>query len=574
MWIGAPRELRGDRRTIFRKDFVCAGDGAASTAVQIFCENPYKLYINGRLYLCGPSPWSKVRRAPDRVAADLLPGAKNVLTLIVDSDQSGRDDDSGAVWLRLGEIVSDETWLVARFNPWTSPKQRLSVQVSGESFNCTSEPQGAFAGDIDPRDWLAATRVPLREAPREDVAELPPPAIEQADDRLSVVAWGNPVAGGPIGGPLIRGAIRRRVDDSAIELAPDGENLFVTFDFGRRIDGYFKFCLESAGAGAVDIAYSLTGPPDLVGPAGVAPEQDYVTLKEGVCVYRRFSWMPFRFVTMTFRRLAAPAVLHFLTAAQLKYPARHSGGFACSDERINRQWSAALDASASRLNALLLPGADLASISAPEVESAAYAYGDIRPYYYALALAAESGARPGWLAAARSYALFTGDTRLIDQFAPGGDQEAMDGAGAGPEPLWAPDRPDAAIVLGAREEAAPGVREIVRDLLGVSPASPGFSQVRVAPRPGAMTWAAGVVLAGADDVGCAWSNAPDRFTLCVAAPAGMLLQATLPAAKGDLLLANGERITDDAIVKRTETEAQLCVMPGSGYRFEVVRKGG
>jgi len=111
------------------------------------------------------------------------------------------------------------------------------------------------------------------------------------------------------------------------------------------------------------------------------------------------------------------------------------------------------------------------------------------------------------------------------------------------------------------------------DALGISFMDCGFTQVRVAPHPGDLRWAKGLVpIPGGGDIVCSWQSNAKHFVLDVSIPTGVLLQAVLPCGLSDELIVDGESVTIDQIVKRTATEAELCVMPGSGYRFEVLRK--
>jgi len=112
------------------------------------------------------------------------------------------------------------------------------------------------------------------------------------------------------------------------------------------------------------------------------------------------------------------------------------------------------------------------------------------------------------------------------------------------------------------------------ETLGVSFMDRGCTQVRIAPHPADLGWARGIVpIPGGGDIVCSWRSNARHFVLDVSVPTGVLLQAVLPCAPSDDLVVDGEAVTIDQIVKRTSTEAELCVMPGSGYRFEVVRKG-
>jgi hypothetical protein len=108
-------------------------------------------------------------------------------------------------------------------------------------------------------------------------------------------------------------------------------------------------------------------------------------------------------------------------------------------------------------------------------------------------------------------------------------------------------------------------------VLGVTAHEPGFACVNVAPKPSDLNWARGIVPIPAGDVVVSWLRAQERFTLDVSVPVGVHLRVTIPCAPADTLTMDGEPISADAIVRRTVHAAELAVLPGSGYRFEVAR---
>ena len=64
-------------------------------------------------------------------------------------------------------------------------------------------------------------------------------------------------------------------------------------------------------------------------------------------------------------------------------------------------------------------------------------------------------------------------------------------------------------------------------MLGITPLADGFKQVRVAPDPGALTWAKGALSSAAGDVSVSWRKHAKEFQL----------QATLPEkVRGELVL--------------------------------------
>jgi len=110
-----------------------------------------------------------------------------------------------------------------------------------------------------------------------------------------------------------------------------------------------------------------------------------------------------------------------------------------------------------------------------------------------------------------------------------------------------------------------------KHVLGVTPHEPGFACVNVAPKPCDLSWATGVVPIPQGDVIVSWLRSEDRFCLNVSVPTGVHLRTILPCAPSDKLIVDGEQVADDAIVRRSLHTAELAVLPGSGYKFEVVR---
>jgi alpha-L-rhamnosidase len=108
-------------------------------------------------------------------------------------------------------------------------------------------------------------------------------------------------------------------------------------------------------------------------------------------------------------------------------------------------------------------------------------------------------------------------------------------------------------------------------ILGVTAHEPGFDCVNVAPRPCDLQWARGIVPIPQGDVVVSWVRSEVRFILYVTIPTGVHLRPILPCAPGDKLIIDGEPVDNDSIVRRSLHAAELAVLPGSGYRFEVVR---
>lgn len=111
-----------------------------------------------------------------------------------------------------------------------------------------------------------------------------------------------------------------------------------------------------------------------------------------------------------------------------------------------------------------------------------------------------------------------------------------------------------------------------QQLAGVTAHEPGFACVNIAPKPCDLTWLRAIVPIPQGDVCVSWLKSDDdtRFTLDVSVPTGVHIRPILPCGPDDLLYCDGELVDPDSIVRRVQTGAELAVLPGSGYRFEVV----
>ncbi|WP_217594714.1 alpha-L-rhamnosidase C-terminal domain-containing protein [Cohnella sp. GbtcB17] len=87
--------------------------------------------------------------------------------------------------------------------------------------------------------------------------------------------------------------------------------------------------------------------------------------------------------------------------------------------------------------------------------------------------------------------------------------------------------------------------EFPAEILGITPAEPGFSRISVAPRPGSLRWASGTVPTKAGPVEVAWRiDDDDRFRLRIHAPSGIPVRVTLPDGTArELPQASGEVLT-------------------------------
>jgi hypothetical protein len=362
IWSGPAAEQNSYR--IFRKSFDWPTDRSCIPVAYISADYQYKLYLNGRLLTNGPAPSTRVRQTYDVVPITLSTDQANVITVVVSYPHaplfSGFRNRGGFLF-QMDDIVSDASWLVAVEQPWDKSSQRTSVQQGfAEYYDARKEPQGAFGGDIIGDEWRHADIVcdandgawPLLEE-----RDIPQPTFRRIDREMRMLEWGNctPGNGDTVSQrmqdealrPLTRGVVKRSADPSEpVEIVPDGDDLYVTYDFGQEVSGFVKVCVEGDNSGAVlDLGYGevlrigeTASGFYLTGRASELNYADQVTLRDGVTVFRGFAHRAFRYMRIAFRGLVSPLKIHFVTLVESTYPVNRLGSFACSDARLEQIW--------------------------------------------------------------------------------------------------------------------------------------------------------------------------------------------------------------------------------------------
>ncbi len=362
IWSGEARPTNAYR--IFRRSFVWLADRSSIPTAHISADYQYKLYLNGRLVTNGPAPSTRIHQCYDPVQISLVPGEENVITVVVSFPNaplfSGFRNRGGFLF-QMDDIVSDESWLVANESPWDPTTERVSVQQGfAEHYDARIEPVGTFGGDILAEDWHAAEVVcPANggEWPPLEERGIPQPSFARKDRELRAIEWGNCTAGdgatvaermqGESLRPLTRGAINRWIDGTEqVEVLPDGDDIYIIYDFGQEVSGFVKVCVEGENdAAIIDMAYDeKLRPGDYpsgfyhAGPASRIRYADRVTLRDGVTVFRGFAPRAFRYMRVAFRGLVAPLKIQFVTLVESTYPVNRLGSFACSDGRLEQIW--------------------------------------------------------------------------------------------------------------------------------------------------------------------------------------------------------------------------------------------
>jgi alpha-L-rhamnosidase len=115
--------------------------------------------------------------------------------------------------------------------------------------------------------------------------------------------------------------------------------------------------------------------------------------------------------------------------------------------------------------------------------------------------------------------------------------------------------------------------DLMAQYLGITPSSPGFASVQIAPHPGDLRWAKGIVPTPLGDVSVNWQRTDTGFVLNVSSPTSLTLEITVPAGPKDSVILNGQPLGDDQIQERTATTVVLRPMTGGGYSVSAVAAG-
>jgi hypothetical protein len=92
--------------------------------------------------------------------------------------------------------------------------------------------------------------------------------------------------------------------------------------------------------------------------------------------------------------------------------------------------------------------------------------------------------------------------------------------------LWESFEPTASLCHGF---SATPVFQLSTEVLGVSPADPGFTRFRIGPQPVDLEWARGVVPTVRGDIEVAWERRDDALVLEVTVPDGSVAQVEAPS---------------------------------------------
>lgn len=352
---------------IFRRTFMPSETGHPTQNLARICaDTRYTLHVNGRTVAHGPAPSAPGLYAYDEIdlGGDLKPGRENVVTVIVNyigAPTFSYYRNRGGLLFQMGDIISDETWLVAKQSPWRADAPRLTVQQGFcEYYDADAELTGMYSGEIDPDEWTNAVIVSAAEGGDWKTLEARDIPMPERHYRAiaTLIEWGNgtPGTGDTVAGrmttetlrPLTRGLVERDEWDN-VTITPDGEDVYLLYDFGEEVSGFLDFDLaaeDGAAGGRVDIGYDETlrvgeTPSGLKHDWGANSNlryADQLLLRDGEQTFQNFSDRAFRYVRLAFRGLKVPVTLTSIGLYESTYPVNRRGVFTCSDARLDKIW--------------------------------------------------------------------------------------------------------------------------------------------------------------------------------------------------------------------------------------------
>ena len=95
-------------------------------------------------------------------------------------------------------------------------------------------------------------------------------------------------------------------------------------------------------------------------------------------------------------------------------------------------------------------------------------------------------------------------------------------------------------------------------VLGVEPIKPGWKEFRIAPRPGDLTWARGVVPTPSGSIMISWSRNNSKLSLLLEVPRGSRALIGLP---GLALMLDGKSVQGPVWVTAGEHQVEWTIFP-------------
>ncbi len=319
-WISCEQDAGPNQWLVFRKRLTVR-DAAATVTARIACDSKYWLWVNGELVVFegqlkrGPTPESTYFDRID-LTGRFRQGENTIAVLVWHFGRDGMShNDSGRAGLlfdaRIGEqsVVSNGSWRAKRHPAYYStekpnPNWRLP------------ESNVAFDARRDLTDW---------QEPTYDDSTWP---LAIAIGKPPVAPWGELIER-PI--PMWKvGGLREYAGPPELPLVSDGTSIVCKLPYNAQVTPWLR--VAAAAGKKIDIRTD-----NYRGGSELNVRAEYVT-REGEQDYESLGWMNGHEVIYTI----PPGVRVLgLGYRETGYDTELSGGFECSDPRLNRLWKKA-----------------------------------------------------------------------------------------------------------------------------------------------------------------------------------------------------------------------------------------
>lgn len=329
--------------------------------VYIAADTFYRLWVNGRLVMCGPARSSAGRATVDPVDVSRLlkPGENTVLVdALYCSKIEGHMFDSLVQAPGFlceieadGRIIAatDSTWDASEVMAWNRQAPRFSYQRGWvEDFDARADAAAwkpaIILGKVGTAPWktVELRDIPLP-APLKEVRPVSVVSVQRAvksDDKDWIARIQNErLDADPTAADHPSGMVAKGSGDTVLH----GDGAEVTYDFRTDYVGFVGFEVTGKAGQVIEIAWNERLKDGSVRPherSGGAQNVLRYTLRDG-----RQSFLAFNPQTMCYMRVAlrgdGDVTLHRLSITEYRFITPANGDFACSDAGLNKVYKAA-----------------------------------------------------------------------------------------------------------------------------------------------------------------------------------------------------------------------------------------
>ncbi len=378
----SPRLAAETNRYIYFRRNIDIPEEVKLAQVHASADGRYQLYVNGTLVGRGPARCSSSFQIVDSydIAPYLRPG-KNVIAALAHSYgrntawyelpswDHGRAFGCGGFFLQgdattvsntVIRLDTDSTWRCLVATAWQQDVQSNSLGFM-EFYDARQAPENWTDPEFDDSAWenSETLRVPGRNfagdvVPFTTMTMRDIPAMRESLSACAHVAGVYEITtltqtdlAEQITKELPQPIVHCQVSSGASKIQTDaGHGISVVYDFGEIVTGYIHLEFDGPAGATADVVYGERFQEDggvkiFGGIAGfdVTPAHRY-TLREGVQTWERFEWNGLRYLQVTYRNCQKPVHVLNVAIRTTEYPVEAIGEFACSDDLLNRIWSA------------------------------------------------------------------------------------------------------------------------------------------------------------------------------------------------------------------------------------------